>query len=136
MTIFVDENIPEHVAESFNILQIPEGLKSGYPIVVKYTPTVFGRGAKDVEWIPGLGKEAYVITQDVSISLRKHEQELYRKHGIGMFYLRGSSRKQGLSVWEMVQALAKNWPTISRLTHEERRPFEYQITLSRGIKRL
>ncbi len=98
MTVFVDENIPEHVAEGFNILQIPEGLKSGYPIVVKCIPTVFGRGAKDVEWIPTLGKEACVITQDVSIGRRKHEQELYRKHGIGMFYLRGSSRKQGLSV--------------------------------------
>ena len=52
-----------------------------------------------------------------------------------MFFLQGSSKKQGLSIWEMVQALARNWLEISRLAHEKEKPFTYRVTLSRGVKR-
>lgn len=136
MIIYVDENLPQHVAEGFNTLQVPEGLKTGLLMEVKYIPTVFVRGVKDMDWIPNLGPGACVITQDININRRKHELELYRKHGVGMFFLRGASSKQGLSVWEMVQALAKHWPKISQIVHEEEPPFAYQITLGRAPKRL
>ena len=84
-----------------------------------------------------LGAErACVLTQDIRISRRKHEQELYRRHGLGLFFLRGPSRKQGLTVWDMVQCLAKHWAEISRIVHEEERPFAYEVTLRRLPKRL
>ena len=32
MIIYLDENMPPHLAEGFHILRFPEGLKSGYKI--------------------------------------------------------------------------------------------------------
>lgn len=130
MIIYLDENMPPHLAEGFHILQFPEGFKTNHILEVKYIPTVFGTGAKDVDWIPEVGKEkACVITQDINIHRRKHELELFRKHKIGMFFLRGPNKKQGLSIWQMVEALAKNWPEISEKVHKEKRPFAYTFGL-------
>lgn len=137
MIIYLDENLPKHLAEGFQVLQYPEGFKSGYQVEVKWIPDEFGRGAKDDEWIPEVGKQkACVITQDMNINRRKHELELYRQHKVGMFFLKGPSKKQGMSVWEMVQTLAKNWSEIIQVMYEEKRPFAFEITLRRKMKKL
>lgn len=137
MIIYFDENMPKHLAHGFNTIQFPEGLKTGYEITVKYLPEVFNYGAEDKEWIPKVGKErSCVITQDINITRRKDELELFQKNGVGMFFLRGPSKKQGLSVWQMVQALAKNWDDICRIASEEKRPFGYIFGLNGKMKRI
>lgn len=104
MIIYLDENMPPHLATCFHTLQYPEGFKTTHLIEVKYIPEVFDAGAKDIEWIPGIGKEkACLITQDLNINRCKHELELFRKHKIGMFFLRGPVKKQGLTVWQIVE---------------------------------
>src|SRR5690606_11866108 len=102
MTVYLDENMPRHLAEGFNIIQNPENLKHGrQPIIVKYLSDVYGRGTDDIDWIPQVGKEkAFVITQDIHITKRKDEMEAYQNHGVGLFLLRGTSSKNTLSVWE------------------------------------
>jgi|SRR5690625_642419 len=136
MIIYMDENIPKHLAEGFHILQNPEGIKSGYPLKVKYIPTDFGKGALDKDWIPKLGElKACVITRDLNINRRKHEIELYKKSEIGVFFLKGASKKAGLSVWEMVKILSKHWNDISKAVHENNRPFAYEVTY-RKLKRI
>ncbi len=137
MIIYFDENMPRHLAHGFNTIQSPEGLKTGHNIIVKFLPEAFNYGANDKEWIPKVGKErSCVITQDINISRRKDELELYQKNGVGMFFLRGPSKKQGLSVWEMVQALSKNWDDIARIASEEKRPFAYIFGLKGGMNRI
>lgn len=137
MIIYLDENMPRHLADGFHTLQFPEGFKTKQLIEVKYIPTVFGAGAKDVDWIPEVGKEkSCVITQDININRRKHELELYRKHKVGMFFLRGPSKKKGLSIWQMVEAMAKNWPEISQKVYSEKRPFAYTFSLKGKLKRI
>lgn len=137
MILYVDENIPKHLAQGFEVLQIPEGLKLGVDIKVKYIPSEFGQGVKDEEWIPEVGKEkACVLTQDMNINRRKHELALYRKHGVGMFFLKGASKKQGMSVWKMVEALARNWPAMTHIMLNEKRPFAYQLGIKGKIKSL
>ena len=51
------------------------------------------------------------LDENMPIHRRKHELELYRRKNIGMFFLKGASKKQGLSVWQMVEALAdlRDW---------------------------
>lgn len=128
MIIDMDENMPPHLAEGFQVLQAPEGLRNNRPIEVRYIPTTFYRSVPDEEWIPLVGKEnGCVLTRDININRRKHELELYRKHKLGLFFLRGASKKQGMSVWEMVRTLAKHWEDISRIVYEEERPFAYQV---------
>lgn len=137
MIIYLDENMPRHLSEGFHTLQYPEGFKTKQLIEVRYIPSIYGAGAKDVDWIPKVGKEkACVITQDISINRRKHELELYRKHKIGMFFLRGPSKKQGLSIWQMVEALARNWPEIAEKTYNGKRPFAYTFGLKGKLKKI
>lgn len=137
MIIYLDENMPPHLAKGFHTLQYPEGFKTTHLIEVKYIPEIFGAGAKDIDWIPEIGKDkACVITQDLNINRRKHELELYRKQKIGMFFLRGPSKKHGLTVWQMVEALAKNWPAISEKVYNEKRPFAYSFGLRGKLVRL
>lgn len=136
MIIYFDENIPKHLADGFQILQKPEGFRNGFPIEVRYIPTYFGRGAKDEDWIPEIGKQkACVITRDLNINRRKHEVALYSENKVGIFFIKGVSKKAGLSVWQTVEILAKHWGEIAKAVHEDKKPFAYEVTY-RKIKRL
>jgi len=109
MIIFTDENMPPHLAPGFNILQQPESLKSGIQIQVFHWPDYSEYGEKDEDWIPKVGElGACIITQDINITRRKHELALMKKHNVGIFFLKGKSRKKGMSVWEMVETLSKS----------------------------
>ncbi len=135
MIIYFDENMPKHLAYGFNTIQSLEGYKTGHSIEVKFLPDLFGYGTEDKEWIPKLGKEgSCIITQDLNISRRKDELELYQKNGIGIFFLRGPSRKKGLSVWQMVRALARNWDEICETATKEKKPFGYIFKLHGKMK--
>jgi len=137
MIIYIDENMPSHLAAGFNMLQKPEGLKTGLDIEVKFLLENFDRGSKDVDWIPKVGIEgSCVITQDINISRRRNEIDLYKKHGVGMFFLRSPNKKKGLSIWEMTQCLAKNWEEICYKARKEKRPFAYEFTLHKNMKKL
>jgi len=137
MIIYLDENIPPHLAKGFNIIQAPENLKKGrVKLEVKYLPEVFGFGIADLDWIPKVGAEkSCVITQDIHISKRKDEVQAYIDNGVGLFFLRGASKKNGLSVWEMVQILAKNWEDIIEIVLKEDGAFAYTVQQKRKISR-
>jgi hypothetical protein len=137
MTFYFDENLPRHLAVGFDKLQYPEGLKIGKEIHVHYIPDKFGRGVKDFQWIPEIAKlGALVVTQDVNITRRKHELELYKHHKLGIFLLKGITKKKGLSVWEMVQTLAKNWEEICVLSDKYEPPFAFEFSLKGKIRKL
>lgn len=137
MIIYLDENMPPHLSEGFQIIQSPEGLKTGLNIEVKFLPNVFGYSCKDVDWIPKVGKEgSCIITQDINISKRKDELHLFKNHKVGIFFLKGASKKKGLSVWDMTRALAKNWNEICKIATSEKKPFGYQFSLNRKMKKV
>jgi len=137
MIIYFDENMPPHLAEGFQIIQHPESFKTGINVEVKFLPKVFGFGSKDKDWIPNVGNESnFVITQDINISKRKDELALYRKHKVGIFFLKGLSKKKGLSIWQMTQALAKNWDEICKIANYEKTPFGYEFQLNRKMKKV
>ncbi|MEO7082459.1 MAG: hypothetical protein ABIY71_13070 [Flavobacteriales bacterium] len=137
MIVYLDENFPPHLAKGFQILQQPEGLRTGTPMEVRYIPSTFSHGIEDLDWIPKLGEEkACVITKDLNIGRRKQELEMYQACGLGVFFLKGHSRKQPLNTWETVQALAKHWTEIAKIVHEESRPFGYEFSLSGKIRKV
>lgn len=53
-----------------------------------------------------------------------------------MFFMRGKSKKQGMSVWEMVQTLAKHWEEITKIAIHEKGPFAYEFKLNGRLKKL
>lgn len=137
MIVYFDEHIPKHLVEGFSAIQKFEGLKSKVNVEIKYIPTEFSYGVKDPDWLRALEKKkSFVITQDVNISRRKHEMEIYQEQKIGLFFLKGKSKKQGLSVWEMVEALAKRWPEIIEKIINEKPPFAYEVKLKGKIKKV
>ncbi|WP_373496677.1 hypothetical protein [Aquiflexum sp.] len=137
MIIFTDENIPPHLAKGFDILQKPESLKSGNSIEVKHWPEYSAYSEKDEDWIPKVSAlNACMLTQDINISRRKHELELFKKSKLGIFFLRGKNKKSGLSIWEMVEILAKTWPEITRIALTEKKPFGYEIKANGKFKKV
>ncbi len=137
MIVYLDENFPPHLAKGFQELQQPEGLKTGNTMEVRYIPSTFKRGIQDLDWIPKVGKEkACVITKDLNIGRRKQELEMYQACGLGVFFLKGHSRKHSLNTWETVQALAKHWPEIARIVYEEKRPYGFEFNLAGKITKV
>lgn len=137
MILYFDENLPKHLAHGYHTLQHPENKKTGLNISVKFIPEEFGFSAKDAEWIPLIGKDKdCVVTQDINILRRQHELELYRQHGVGMFFLKGPSKKQGMNIWKMVEILAKHWPEVLDIMLNEKKPFAYEINVRGKLKKL
>jgi len=137
MIIFTDENMPPHLAKGFDLLQGAESLKTGVPIKVIHWPTYSHYGEKDNEWMPKISAlDACIITQDYKIAKRKHEIELFRKSGLGIFFLKGKSKKLQLTIWEMVEVLAKAWPEITKIAITEKKPFGYEVLYNGKIRKL
>lgn len=131
--IYIDENFSYHLATGFDIFQQHLNLKAKIQIKVLTIKGAFGKGAKDEDWIPLVGKEkGIVITQDLRIQTTRHQNELYKQHGLGVFFFKSPS--DGYSFWEMVEQLVKRWPEIKKKAGDNR-PFAYRITPNK-IERL
>lgn len=130
MIIYIDENMPQLLAEGFNILQTPENFRLNLrePIEVRSIITDFNVGIKDEDWIPLAGERgACVITQDINIQRTKHQRELCERYGLGMFYFRPPS-KVGFGYWDMLTLMVKHWPEIVRIASKQKRPFSYKVS--------
>jgi len=124
--IYIDENFSYHLAEGLDVFQQHLNSNEKIQIQVLSIKKVFGRGAKDEEWIPVVGQEnGIVITQDLRIYTTRHQNELYKKHGLAVFFFKPPS--SGYTFWEMVEQLIKRWPEIKKRA-SEKRPFAYRIT--------
>lgn len=124
--IYIDENFSHLLAAGFDVFQQHLNSSEKLQFNVLSIKQVFGKGAKDEDWIPVVGKEGgIVITQDLKIQTTRHQNELYKKHNLGVFFFKPPST--GYSFWEMVQELVKHWPEIKKKA-AEKRPFAYRIT--------
>jgi len=127
--IYIDENFAPQLAEGLNVFQQHLNLKEKYKIEVLSIKEEFGKGALDEYWIPIAGRQkAIVITQDLRIQTTRHQNELYKKYGLGVISFKPPS--SGYSFWEMVEQLIKKWPEIKK-TAKLNRPFAYRC-MSRG----
>jgi hypothetical protein len=131
--IYIDENFSHHLANGLDTFQQHLNSKEKLQIQVLSIKEKFGKGAKDEDWIPIVGKEkGIVITQDLKIQTTRHQNELYKRHGLGVFFFKPPST--GFSFWEMVEQLIKRWPEIKKKASDER-PFAFRIN-SNKIERL
>lgn len=132
--IYIDENFAHQLANGLDIFQKHLNLKEKNKIQVLSIKKQFGKGALDEDWIPLAGKEdAVVITQDLKIQRTRHQNELYKKHGLGVFFFKPPSK--GYTFWEMVRQLIKRWPEIKKKT-KSKRPFAFRCTNRGSFKKL
>lgn len=123
--IYIDENFSHHLAQGFDIFQQHLNGKERTKFQILSIKTVFGQGVKDEDWIPKVGAQnGIVITQDLRIQTTRHQNELYKKHGLGVFFFK--SPNNGYSFWEMVEQLVKKLPDIKKKSLENR-PFAYRV---------
>ena len=122
--IYIDENFAPQLAKGLNVFQEHLNRKESLKIQVLSIKEEFGQGALDEEWIPTLGQEeAVVITQDLRIQTTRHQYELYKKYGLGVFFFKPPSK--GYTFWQMVEQIIKRWPEIKKKTQKSR-PFAYR----------
>ena len=124
--IYIDENFSPYLAEGFDVFQKHLNSNERAQFEVLSIKKEFGKGAKDEDWIPNVGKQGgIVITQDLHIHTTRHQNELYKKHNLGVFFFKPPST--GYTFWEMVEKLVKYWPEIKKKA-SDKRPFAYRIS--------
>lgn len=116
-----------HLIEGLNFFQKPLNTKQKEPIFFRSIKATFGSGTQDEDWIPKVGDEsACVLTLDQNIHRIKHQWELCRKHGLGVFFIKMPSKK-GYKYTELVQLLIKRWPEIVETSLSTNRPFGCEV---------
>ena len=132
--IYIDENFAQQLADGSDVFQQHLNQKERFKVQVLSIKKEFGQGALDEEWIPIAGKEkAVVITQDLRIQTTRHQNELYKKHGLGVFFFKPPSN--GYSFWEMVEQVIKRWPEIKKKT-KNNRPFAFRYKSKGKLEKL
>lgn len=83
MDYYFDENFPHYIPEAINVLERLEDVNNVYS-----TEKVFGKGIKDTDLFPLIGKENGIfITQDVKNLTRKREIQLLLDLKVSAFIL-------------------------------------------------
>ncbi len=124
--IYIDENFAPQLAQGLDVFQEHLNKKERFQLKVISVRDEFGEGATDETWIPIAGQQkALVITQDFRIHTTRHQNELYKKYGLGVFFFKPPSK--GYTFWEMVEQVIKRWPEIKK-KNKNQRPFAYSCS--------
>jgi PIN like domain len=131
MTIYLDENLSQYIAEALNSLN-----KGHFPnISVASTKVCFGIGTPDETIIPKIGNEnAVLITKDINIRRKQAQFELCQQYNIGIFFI--AMPKGGDKHWEVVKLLINNWEDIIQKAERDTKPFAYELKPKSKIKPL
>jgi hypothetical protein len=134
--VYIDENLPAQIARGLNKLQQPQNARDGMHIEILSIKDVFGEGAKDEDWIPKVGKmNGIVITKDYRIQSIKHQRELYKEHGLGIFFFSPPS-KSGFAYWEMVKQIVNRWEKIKSLIRKNTPPFAFRCSAKKDFENI
>lgn len=122
MIVYIDENTSPHLATALDALEQRE--PPDRRITVKSLQQEFGKGIKDPDLIPELGKRnAIWITRDKKILKVRIELDLILQNNVGIIILR-PGKKAGF--WDMVKLVICAWPEIRSL-HTNKKPFAYRL---------
>ena len=123
--VYIDENFAHQLAKGLDIFQQHLNQREQLKVQVLSIKEEFGQGVSDEDWIPIVGEQkGVVITQDFRIQTTKHQYELYKQYGLGVFFFKPPSN--GYSFWEMVEQVIKRWSEIKKKT-KNKRPFAYRV---------
>ena len=114
MTFFFDNQMSERIVD---------GLKAFGENVV-HLREEFSGSAKDVEWLPSVGQNGWIlISRDKKLLKNPAEKELFIKYQVGGILLDA----KGLSICDQVEQIVRNWKTIKRLSSSTKKPFAYRF---------
>lgn len=132
MKFYFDENISPHLAKGLHILEQP----NNHGIEVYSIKEAFGQGIEDEKWIPLIGKEnGIVISQDYNIQKKANQRDLYKKHGVGIFFIKPPS-KNGYKYWEMVEYTISRWKEFKKIASSTQKPFAFRCPCRGKIEQI
>ncbi|HEV7587597.1 MAG TPA: DUF5615 family PIN-like protein [Longimicrobium sp.] len=119
-----DAHLPPGLVDALNALGEP----------AEHVNKLFPPATADETWIRYAGeRELCVISRDMNITRRPHEQTALREAAVGAFFLLPGKRSP--RVCQIVQTVIRHWPELKRLAGSELRPFQFQIG-ERRVSRL
>ena len=134
--IYIDENFSPYLAEGFDVFQKHLNSNERMQFEVLSIKKEFGKGAKDEDWIPKVGKEGgIVITQDFRIQTQRHQKELYIQSGIGILFLKPPSNN-GFTYWEMVKKIINEWDNIKQIVRKNKTPFAFKCSSRTSFEKM
>jgi hypothetical protein len=120
--VLIDENLSEYFANGLKIMQMP--MDNGLEVVSMVKE--FGKGVKDEDWIPILGKQKGIfISQDIRITTRRQQAQLLLDHNLGAFFV---DFPKNYRYWDKVKVLIYRWEEIVAIIKKTKRPFAFLIT--------
>jgi hypothetical protein len=133
MKVFFDENFPLALAEGLAKFQ---GGRPAEGVDVLHLIALFGQGAPDDVWLPGVGQaQGIVITQDFNIHRTRQLAALCRQHNTGMVFFR-PPKKARYQYWQLVKWVMDSWAGIKEAAGNCRVPFELEVTPRGGVQRI
>ena len=115
-----DAHLPPGLVDALNALGEP----------VEHVNKLFPPATADETWIRYAGeRELCVISRDVNITRRPHEQAALSEAAVGAFFLLPGKRSPKLC--QIVETTIRHWHELKRLAATEPRPFRYQISETR-----
>lgn len=124
MNIFFDEDNGTGIPRALRLLRIPT--------TRIYFPTnepgaLISKGAKDVEWIPRVGREGWLVfSQNRAMLDNERELELLIQHRVGIVFLTNGNQR----AHRVMRLLLNRWPWLEAVEAGANRPFAYLMTLS------
>jgi hypothetical protein len=125
MKVIFDENMSKYLATGLGELQ--KGVDGRIEVV--HSIHVFGKGAKDDEWIPEAARmHAIVITQDINISRTSSLWQLCTDYKLGIFFVKPP---RSFRYWDIVKLIIKQWDEMKRKAAVSQRPYGFMVTPKR-----
>jgi hypothetical protein len=124
VTFLFDANLPPRLSEALRLL----GEQAHH--VNDFLPP----GTPDEIWIRYAGERSWnIVSRDVNITKRPHEQAALLQHGIGAFFLFPGMRRQP-TFCQLIRTVISRWPEMKHRAAEETPPFALRVP-QRGIIR-
>lgn len=124
VSFLFDAHLPPGLVDALNALGEP----------VEHVNKLFPPATADETWIRYAGeRELCIVSRDVRITHRPHEQTALREAAVGAFFLLPGKRSPRLC--QIIQTIIRHWPELKRIARVEERPFQYQIG-ERSVRRM
>lgn len=137
MKIYLDENMSPNLCHGLQSFQKSLNADLKTPIEILSIEEQFGKGARDEDWIPAVGKgRVMAITWDFNLIRTRHQRALCEKYGVGLVIVRAPSKKKGMRFWDQVMLLVKYWEAVVNVASKRSGHFHYELKPTSGLKEL
>lgn len=122
MLVVFDENVPDCIIEALTALST---IAFRDAVEISSVRILGLAGKPDEDVLHAVGKDGILITYDKDFKTQRALYHIIKEYNIGVFWIRQPTIK---TVWILAQLMVQHWQTILEKSHEETRPFLFEVT--------